>query len=376
MIILRFSMVVLMSGLLVLTVTSSPAGTDLIPLQRLLDKAEAGQTVSLPPGDYGDVVLRDFTFLSPVTLKSAETENPARFRSLLINNVHGLTVDGITVAHPGNGSRASKIVSIENSRNVALLNSEIHGLVDGVYSGHYGVFAEGNTDITITGNTVHDVKNGFVVNRNRRVTISANHVDAIGNDAFKFIGVSDFVILNNSYGGQVYPEAGAHLDFMQFQGKPSYNGIIRGNLFLARNRANVQGIFLDDTEFYDLLIDQNIIATGMLNGIVVGGTKVSGITVRDNTLINIPGKAHKATLVRGKVVSFGNLMVHTKAGVRNGNLFLQVRQRGKPYYYGTAFLKGPPRLGMMVEDLRPVPGGGAEKFGARARLEELLNGEK
>ncbi|MCG7522416.1 right-handed parallel beta-helix repeat-containing protein [Ruegeria sp. Ofav3-42] len=370
----------LAGGLCSPIIPPAPAFADGGKLLKALGEARGGDTIRLPAGDYGDVVLSNLDFSEPVQIRSADPERAARFRSLRIDNVRGLKIDGITVAHPGNGAAASKIVSIENSRQVALLNSEVHGLEDKDYFGHYGIHADGNTDIRISGNYVHDVKNGFVIYPNQGIEISGNYVDYIGSDGFKFIGITDFLIENNTQGGHVYPLAGAgwHLDFMQFQGAGSSDGIVRGNVFLAKTDAAVQGIFMKGAAFNDILIEQNIIATGMFNGIVVNGDPgTSGMNVRDNTLINIPDIVHKATIVRvgeGSVVSVtGNLMGHEKGQLIDGNLLLQVKHRGQPYHYNTVFAKGLPRLGMVIGDLIPVKGGPAEGFGAYARLRELLS---
>ncbi len=339
-------------------------------LLQALNGARGGETILLSGGDYGDVVLRDLDFQDPVVIKGKGPDDTALFRSLLIDNVRGLRVDGITAANPGNGTAASSVVAITNSRDVALLNSEVHGLEDDVFNGHYGIYARDNAGIKISGNYVHDVKNGFVIYPNQGIEVSENYVDYIGNDGFKFIGVSDFLIENNTQGGNVYPAAGAHLDFIQFQGSSSSDGVIRGNVFLADTQAAVQGIFLDDADYHDITIEQNIIATGMLNGIVVGESNSSGITVRDNTLVNIPGIVHKATKIR--IMTIG-------AGESSGNFTSSYEEEtGFDYQADTddysRIFQGAIRLGLTIEDLRPVKGSAAEKYGASDRLAELLDG--
>lgn len=339
-------------------------------LLQALSEARGGDTILLSRGDYGDVVLSDFDFQDPVVIKGDGSDNTALFRSLLIDNVRGLRVDGITVANSGNGTAASSVVAIINSHDVEFLNSEVHGLVDDVFNGHYGIYARNNTDIKISGNYVHDIKNGFVLYPNQGIEISENYVDHVGEDGFKFIGISDFLIENNRQGGHGYPSPGAHLDFIQFQGASSSDGVIRGNVFLADTQAAVQGIFLNDADYHNITIEQNIIATGMLNGIVVGESNSSGITVRDNTLINIPGIVHKATKVR--IMTIG-------AGKSSGNFTSSFEEEtGFNYQADTddysRIFQGDIRLGLTIEDLRPVKGSAAEKHGASDRLTELLEG--
>lgn len=335
-----------------------------------LSSAKGGDTIVLASGNYGAVDFKNLSYSSMVTVKSANPDKPAVFSSVDIDNVSHLRIDDVEVADGGNGAFSSTVVSITNSDHVEFLNSDVHGLEDNNYNGHYGIYARDNTDIKISGNYVHDVKNGFVIYPNQGIEVSENYVDYIGNDGFKFIGISDFLIENNAQGGHVYPEAGAHLDFIQFQGSSSSDGVIRGNVFLAENTAGVQGIFLDDVNFYNIVIEQNIIATGMLNGIVIGEGSSSGITIRDNTLINIPDTVHKATKVlfksSGSLDSSGNL-ISSYEEVKGSNYQIDTDD------YGQIF-QGDIRLGLTLEDLRPVEGSVAETYGAADRLAELLDG--
>ena len=47
------------------------------------------------------------------------------------------------------------------SRNVAVVNSEVTGKVDGVYQGHFGIYATNSSGVTIANNNVHDVDSGI-----------------------------------------------------------------------------------------------------------------------------------------------------------------------------------------------------------------------
>ncbi|MCG7522417.1 LamG domain-containing protein [Ruegeria sp. Ofav3-42] len=336
-----------------------------------LSSAQGGDTIVLASGNYGSVDLKNLSYNSMVTVKSANPDKPAFFSNLDVDNVSHLRIDSIEVGDSGNGSQASRVVSITNSDNVEFLNSEVHGLEDNDYFGHYGIYANGNTDIKISGNYVHDVKNGLVIYPNQGIEISDNYVDYIGSDAFKFIGITDFLIENNTGGGHVYPLEGAgwHLDFMQFQGTGSSDGVVRGNVFLAQTdaAAGSQGIFMKGGTFNNILIEQNIIATGMFNGIKVDSTGgSSGIVMRDNTLVNIPDTIHKATTVIGANSSSGNLVTSYTQAV--GSDF----QADTDNY--SQIFQGDIRLGLTLEDLRPVDGGAAEQFGATERLAELLDG--
>lgn len=336
-----------------------------------LSSANGGDVIVLESGNYGSVDFENFSYNSMVTVKSANPDKPAFFSNLNVDNVSHLRIDGIEVGDSGNGSQASRVVSLTNSDHLEFVNSEVHGLEDNDYFGHYGIYASGNTDIKISGNYVHDVKNGFVIYPNQGIEISDNYVDYIGSDGFKFIGITDFLIENNTQGGHVYPLAGAgwHLDFMQFQGSGSSDGVIRGNVFLPETDAAVasQGIFMKGGTFSNILIEQNIIATGMFNGIVVDSTGGStGIVIRDNTLVNIPDTVHKATVISGANSSSGNF-ISSYTQVVGSNYQADTDDFGQLF-------QGDIRPGLTLEDLRPVEGSAAEQYGAYERLAELLDG--
>ena len=324
--------------------------------------ASGGDTILLASGNYGNVDFQNLNYSSFVTIKSADANKPAVFNTVDIDNASYLRIDGIHAANTSNGTSTSRIVSIDDSDHIEFLNSEVNGPVDNNYTGHYGIYAKNNTDIVISGNNVHDVKVGMVMYPNQNLEISENFIDHTGSDGMKFIGVHNFLIENNEHGGNFHPQPGAHLDFIQFQGSPSSDGVIRGNVFLAESHANVQGIFLADVAFDNILIEQNIIATGMINAIKVGiyGTN---ITARDNTVINIPDTVHTASKVIGAQTSSGNLITSTKTS-EGTNLQIDTDDY-------TNYFRGEITLGVTLEDLLPVVGSAAETFGAMDRLTEL-----
>ena len=83
-----------------------------------------------------------------------------------------------------------------------------------------------------------------------------------------------------------------HPDFIQFQGDSS-DAVIRGNVFLLKEEPTpgypVQGIFLKDGVYNDILIEDNIVYTNTANGIYIesrpGG---DNITIRENTVLSPP----------------------------------------------------------------------------------------
>jgi len=137
----------------------------------------------------------------------------------------------------------------------------------------------------------------------------------------------------------------------------------------------VQGIFLDDAAYTNVLIEQNIIYTGMTNGIVV--SEGSGIVIRENTVLNTSDSGAKATVIRapsGQTV-IDNIISNTKGEVQGSNIRVQHTNPGADLHYSDLFVNAEADLGITIQDLRPVPGSLAETTGAFARIAELLGEE-
>ncbi|MEB8389474.1 hypothetical protein OO012_19885, partial [Rhodobacteraceae bacterium KMM 6894] len=196
-------------------------------------------------GNYGALNVSNKSYSSHVTLVSAEPRG-AVFTSVKISNTNYLRVDNVHVDNPDNGGTASKVVSVTNgSSHIEFLNSEVNGKVDGDFSGHYGLYSNKSSDVTFEGNFVHDVKVGAVFNAVEDVTVRGNSLEDIGSDNFKFSSIKGALIEGNLGSRNFHPQAGDHIDFIQFQ--PNGNSsdiVIRGNVSMPSNIANMQGIYL------------------------------------------------------------------------------------------------------------------------------------
>ena len=360
----------LISGALaILILGSAPAAaadnftvSDPAELETALRQAQGGESILLMDGNYGDVDFRNLSFTDHVTI--ASESGKAVFNSLGIKNSSYLRIDGVHVSSDNNGGPGSKVVEIvEGSHHIEILNSEVNGKVDDVYVGHLGIFTSDAENITIRNNNVHDVKNGIVTFGAKNLVVSGNKIDNIAEDAMKFSGVFDFLVEGNQSHGLVFPQPRSHLDFIQFQGV-SGNGTIRGNILLVNKVAYIQGIFLDDAEYTNITIEDNVIYTGMANGIII--SEGSGNTVRNNTLLNAPELVHPVTkigVVDGTVVE-NNIISLRDGGMDGSNLAVQHRNPNGPYSYDRMFTNARAGLAVTPADLRPKPSSLAAKMGA------------
>lgn len=344
-------------------------------LTAALRAAVDDQVIVLAPGRYGNYTISRRNFGGYVTLRS-QLPKGAVFESFSVLNSGRLRIDGILVSSPSNGSASSTIATIKGSHHIDFLNSEVNGLVDNNYSGHYGLYVLNCRDIVIRNNYVHDCRDGIVGFDVARLTVAENLVDYLESDGFKFAGLDDFLIENNSSGGHIFPNSDSHVDFVQFQGSSS-NGIIRGNVYLPKTSAVAQGLFIADGVYTNITVEQNIIYTGMGNGIVIQG---SNNIVRNNTVLNAPGLVHDGTWIQiiGPASYSKNIQtnVASLARITPNDIIAQHTNPNVPAYYSKLFVNARKGLGITLEDLRPVLGSPADfgtGMGAEQRLYQLLN---
>ena len=308
-------------------------------LQTALSKASGGDVISLKSGDYGQFDLNGLNFSSQVTIRSADGKQGATFDKITVENCSNLRIDSVHVDYPSNSGQSA--VHILDSSRISFVNSEVNGKVDGDYTGPFaGIYVTGDTSgLVIANNDLHHVHRGMVFYGGRDLTVSGNTVDYVSEDAFNFGNIKGGLIENNVGPTHFFPASGAHSDFMQFAGSGS-DLVIRGNMMLLENRFSMQGIFLNNGTFNDVLIEQNLIYTGMMNGIYVSSG--DGVIVKNNTLINAPGYVSDATLIRlqeGGVVQ-DNIFTNKTGGTKGSDTVVQYLDPKGDNYIGGLFSNG------------------------------------
>ena len=323
-------------------------------LQTALSKASGGDVISLKSGDYGQFDFTGLNFSSQVVIRSADGKQGATFDKITVENCSNLRIDSVHVDYPSNSGQSA--VHILDSSRISFVNSEVNGKVDGDYTGPFaGIYVTGDTSgLVIANNDLHHVHRGMVFYGGRDLTVSGNTVDYIGEDAFNFGNIKGGLIENNVGPTHFFPASGAHSDFMQFAGSGS-GLVIRGNVMLLEDQFNMQGIFLNNGTFNDVLIEQNLIYTGMMNGIYVSSG--AGVVVKNNTLINAPGYASDATIIRlleGGVVQ-DNIFTNKTGGTKGSNTIVQYLDPKGDNYIGDLFSNGttiaPEKLASVLANL-------------------------
>jgi len=341
-------------------------------LAAALASAVSGDTLTLAAGSYGALNLTK-TFTSYVTIAAANPASPPVFTGISLTNCNYIKFDGVHVSATSNGGSSSKVFNATGCNHIQFTNGEVNGLVDSDYAGWYGFYMSNCTDTTFSDSYLHDVANGVVGFGVTGMTITGNLIDYIGTDCFKFGGVHTVLIEDNTVGGHNYPTSTAHADFMQFQGQAT-DTTIRGNVYLALTAAKLQGIFFGSSDVHNnLLIEDNLIATGQTNSIRVNDVSTN-VTVRYNTLITVPGIHSSASIITpaGSTVQNNIRTVETTGSDSGTNLVLQYSNPAGSYYVGNCYSGVTSRLGLTIEDFAIVPASAAETRGAYNRIGELL----
>ncbi|MEM7546733.1 MAG: right-handed parallel beta-helix repeat-containing protein [Pseudomonadota bacterium] len=342
-----------------------------------LQMAKAGDTIMLEGGRYGTLTISNIAYADFVTLRSADPDDPAVFDRVEIRNSRYIAIEDIHVDGADDGVANSKLVDIsDGSAFIRFTGSEVNGKVDASddyrgFQGHYGIHAGGGVDdILIADNDVHDVKNGIVVLGANQVEIRDNRINRIGNDSMKFAALDGAIIAGNVGATEVFGAPDAHLDFIQFQGSSRAVQLI-GNVYLAGSTPWVQGIFLDDGNYEDIIVEDNVIYTGMINGLVISAG--TDIVVRHNTILNIPGEGHKATTINvpeGSIVE-NNIFSGTKGAVLGSNIQIQHQHPDRPFHYSQLYRNAERGRGLLIGELQPIAGSRAEHLGAARLLTDV-----
>ncbi|MEM6374718.1 MAG: right-handed parallel beta-helix repeat-containing protein [Pseudomonadota bacterium] len=341
-------------------------------LQTALAQAKGGETIILKSGNYGALDIVNESYSSYVTLVS-EQPLGAHFNSVTIDNSDFIRIDSVHVDSPSNGGPGGRIVEIiKGSSHIEFLNSEVNGKVDSYYEGFYGLYSKDSSNLTFAGNYVHDVKVGGAFFKTTALDVTGNTIDYVAGDSFKFSTVRDAIIEGNVGARNVISSPGEHYDFIQFQ-HDSSDIVVRGNISMPETRGNVQGIFLKDGIYSDVLVEYNVISSSQVNGLFVSDGS-SNMVARYNTLVNIPG-SHNITIERGFDQSYNNITTTSAGNAGLGsNLNLQNTDPNKPFYYGDYFANPEKGLARTLEDLLPQKGSAAETMGAVGTVEAFLAG--
>jgi hypothetical protein len=286
-------------------------------LMRALRDRAGGFTIELAPGEYGSVRLRAEAdaplFAQPVTIRSAEPCNRARFSSLTLSGVSRITLEAlhfenstffgsppdVLYVRPGR-LRSVNLLRTDRVSNITIRDSLFVGPTVDLGAGHpengygYGFGWKGSDirDATFVNNEMTNLYKGLSISRTERLEVSGNSVHDYRSDAFYIAGSKDLVVTDNfliNPRPRILPQGrGDHPDFMQM--RDIYGARIENNYMdVGTGGSGSQGIFVFKPSA-DLVVRNNVIASRGRNALTFSTLENSEIA--NNLVIHAEVPAH------------------------------------------------------------------------------------
>lgn len=271
-----------------------------VELDAAIRVAQGGETFLLAAGNYGDLTIKYKTFLDPITIKSADANDDAVFRSVRIHEADGVRFDDVDISRPlAEGERDFvTAVYISRSENIGFEGVDFSGSLDGnCWNDGTALRVADVTGFTLNNSTFEDLNIAATFASSSGLTITNNTVTNV-REGFDNAKVSNVLIAGNSFTrfNPNYAD-GDHSDAIQFWNNGtsggSHNVTIRDNTILMGANGGTQGIFIRTEDLDPLYRHSNFLIEGNVyngdsgHGITAGG--IDGLVIRSNVVTVAPG---------------------------------------------------------------------------------------
>lgn len=338
-------------------------------LLRTLGQARGGDTILLDDGAYGELVTR----LRPggALVVAARHPGQAIFTKISLQQSLDVQFRGVTVDGEFRAVSSRRIGAVGVKARQFYFR-DVDGLLIDRSEGGGGHF-------------------NLVMNSIANFIVRDSYFHGATEDVSRITGNSYNGLVENNRFFDAVSHRPLHADLMQFFGGKGFTPhdiVIRGNHFWddpATGEIRPQGIFISDPQpggFRNLLIEENLLAVGHANTIVINGA-TENVVIRNNSLISVSGVPHPNPIIRiskhsgmgnsgltveGNIV--GKINDETRSSrIRNNHVY------GMKARLATLF-SGP---GKRWQDFVPVTGSPIDfgsPYGAQARLKDLLDSIK
>lgn len=273
-----------------------------------LERAGPGETLLLAGGEYGPLTLTGAR--SPVTLRSADPMDPARFSGLELRGVQGITLEGLAFDYrfqPGDALWTAPF-AVMDSQQVTLRDCRFAGdvaqggpVADDGHATGIGLTVDRAADVLIEGNHFVTFYRGLVVSDSDRIAVVGNEVSGVRSDGMNFVADQGLLVADNFiHDFQTSALSGDHPDMIQFwtagTTRPTQDVVIRDNVLhagagswtqsiLMGNEMIAQGQAGPEMRYRNITITGNVIVNAHLHGISLG--EADGVRIAHNTLIHL-----------------------------------------------------------------------------------------
>lgn len=290
-----------------MSVVSVKSQTELLSA---LKTAQAGDTISLAPGNYGKLNLdatkydsRYLKYSGEVKIVSADITSKAVIEGLTLTAVSNLKFQSINFDYRTASTSGSYAFIVNSSKNVSFRGDKFGGEYDANgYGVGVGLKVSQGSNVLVENSTFTGFKKGIEGWATSGLTIKGNTINDISYDGIVTGHVQGLTITDNAVSMKSNPAFDIHRDVIQIYNlgtaAPSSNILIANNKLDAPDGVT-HGIYIDNvdartsgslSEFYqNIVIRDNTIQTSQKLGIAIG--EADGVTVTGNTLIQNDARA-------------------------------------------------------------------------------------
>lgn len=263
--------------------------TSLAELEAAIAAAKGGETILIAPGDYGDVRVFDRAYSSPVTLRSANAQVPARLRRVRIIGSRNVRVENVSIGYPLAPTEPvwTRMAEVIRSRGVCFSGVGVHSSLDGnPQNDGWGLNVRDSQDVEIRDSEFQQLVIGILAEGSDGLIVRNNDFHDLQRDGADFAGMRDVLIEDNRF-RDFFPKEGDHPDAIQFwsarQTRPSTDIVIRNNVVMQGRGGGLQAILLGN----ELALPyKNVTIT---NNLVYSRIHYHGITVYDGDSVSVTG---------------------------------------------------------------------------------------
>lgn len=273
--------------------------TDADGLRHALAGAKTGDTISLAPGSYGDLVIGPRFARGPVTITAADAASPPVFRSIFIRDSADITLRNLAVAYGvAEKPLVERAIEVRLSSAIRLEGLKVASAANGVPGDDAsGVIIRDSRDVRVEASRFEHVFRGLVIFDSDAVVVRDSRFSQIGVDGIAARGAHGLAVENNLFTDFTPADAAKwHPDAVQLWSKGAARAneriVIRGNVIRRGSGAPSQGVFIKSPEFAsrNVVIEGNRIEQSMGQGIFV--QNAIDVTIRDNVLIAVAPILH------------------------------------------------------------------------------------
>ncbi|MBC7504645.1 MAG: right-handed parallel beta-helix repeat-containing protein [Sandarakinorhabdus sp.] len=254
--------------------------------------AKSGDTILLASGNYGDVSLSNINPAGTITIKSANPDNDAVFRTLNTSRISNIVFDDIDIYRPLDpGANQKTFIANIGGNNLTFVGIDVSGSLNGsaLDDGHGMLFS--GTHISVLNSTFQQL-NTAVAARGEDFLFAGNTVTEVREG----VGITAMTrgVFENNYMANWQPNyaAGEHPDMFQVHsggnGTASSELIFRNNIMLPGDNPvggimiGMQGVGVT-AKHDNILIENNYYEGAYRHAISVSNTE--DVTVRNNTVL-------------------------------------------------------------------------------------------